>query len=326
MPRNDQITRQWHLLRRLENSYGLTLPELVESLPDDHPKNARTVRRDLQALEAVGFPLITERRSGQTRWRLIEGFRDIPALGFSATELMALTLSRKLLRPLEGTQIQSALNSALNKVASALPPEGHEYVRALDNLFSIGLGPHKNYQQYTKTVNLITQAVDKNRTGQIRYFSASRNSTSRREVDPYRLWYAAGGLYLIAYCNLRRDVRMFAVERIRSITLTDHPYQMPLGFDVEEYVRDALMVMRGRRIDVELLFSKSAAAWVKDKLWHTSQEMLLMKDGRLRVELKVADTDELTGWILGFGSQIRVIRPEMLRQKVKEEAKKILRS
>ena len=101
---------------------------------------------------------------------------------------------------------------------------------------------------------------------------------------------------------------------------------MPLGFDVEEYVRDALMVMRGRRIDVELLFSKSAAAWVKDKLWHTSQEMLLMKDGRLRVELKVADTDELTGWILGFGSQIRVIRPETLRQKVKEEAKKIFRS
>jgi predicted DNA-binding transcriptional regulator YafY len=141
MPRNDQITRQWHLLRRLDDSNGLTLSELVESVPDDYPKNGRTVRRDLEALEAVGFPLVTEHRNGQTRWRLIEGFRNIPALGFSATELMALTFSRKLLRPLEGTEIQSALNSALNKVASALPPQGHEYVRALDNLFSIGLGP-----------------------------------------------------------------------------------------------------------------------------------------------------------------------------------------
>src|SRR6266576_5645467 len=157
MPRNDQITRQWHLLRLVEGSPGKSLQELVDNVPDDYPKNARTVRRDLEALEAVGFPLVTERRNGQTRWRLIEGFRDIPALGFSATELMALTLSRKLLRPLEGTQIQSALNSALNKVASALPPEGHEYVRALDNLFSIGLGPHKNYQQHRKSVDLITQ-------------------------------------------------------------------------------------------------------------------------------------------------------------------------
>jgi len=96
-------------------------------------------------------------------------------------------------------------------------------------------------------------------------------------------------------------VRLFAVERIRSITLTDHPNQMPLGFNVEDYVQDALMVMRGRRIDVELLFSKTAAAWVKDKLWHPSQETTLLKDGRLRMALKVADTDELTGWILSFG-------------------------
>jgi predicted DNA-binding transcriptional regulator YafY len=122
MPRNDQITRQWHLLRRLEDSNGLSLRQIIESVPDDYPKNARTVRRDIAALEAVGFPIITERRNGQSRWRLIEGFRNIPALGFSATELMALTVSRKLLRPLEGTEIQAALNSALNKVASALPP------------------------------------------------------------------------------------------------------------------------------------------------------------------------------------------------------------
>ena len=307
MPRNDQITRQWYLLRRLENSHPLTLPELVDSVPDDYPRNARTVRRDLEALEAVGFPLVVERHNGQTRWRLIEGFRDIPALGFSATELMALTFSRKLLRPLEGTEIQSALNSALNKVASALPPQGHEYIRALDNLFSIGLGPHKNYQKYKNTVDLITQAIDKTRTAQLRYFSASRNTTSRREVDPYRLWYAAGGLYLIAYCHLRKDVRMFAVERIRSITLTDHPYQMPLGFNVEDYVQDALMVMRGRRMDVELLFSRTAAAWMKDKLWHSSQDTVPMKDGRLRMTLKVADTDELIGWILSFGSQVRAL-------------------
>ena len=105
-------------------------------------------------------------------------------------------------------------------------------------------------------------------------------------MDPYRLWYAAGGLYLIAYCHLRKDVRMFGVERIRSMTLTDHPYQMPLGFNVNEYVQDALMVMRGRRIDVELVFSKTAAAWVKDKLWHSSQETTLLKDGRLRMALR----------------------------------------
>jgi len=326
MPRNDQITRQWHLLRQLEGSPGRSLQELVDNVPDDYPKNARTVRRDLEALEAVGFPLVIERHNGQTRWRLMEGFRDIPALGFSATELMALLLSRNLLKPLEGTEIAESLNSALSKASAALPPQGHEYVRSMEQMFTVGLGPHKNYREHRQTIDLISQAIDKRRTAQMRYYSASRDGTGRREVDPYFLRFTGGGLYLIGHCHLRKEVRMFAIERIRSITLTDHPYQMPLDFKVDEYVQDALGVMRsGRRIEVELLFSKKAAAWVKDKTWHPSQEIKLQKDGRLKMTLKVADNEELVGWILGFGGDARVIEPESLHQKVREQAKAILK-
>lgn len=284
------------------------------------------MRRDLEALAAAGFPLVTERHNGQTRWRLMPGFRDIPALGFSATELMALLLSRNLLKPLAGTEIEASLNSALSKASAALPPQGHEYVRSMEQMFSVGIGPHKNYRQHRRTIDLISQSIDKGRTAQIRYFSASRDRTGRREVDPYHLWYAAGGLYLIAYCHLRKDVRLFAVERIRSIALTDHPYQLPLGFDVQEYVRDALNVMRGRPIEVELVFAKKAAAWVKDKTWHPSQEIKRLKNGALKMTLRVADNDELVGWILSFGSQVKVIRPNDLGKKVKVEAQKILKS
>jgi predicted DNA-binding transcriptional regulator YafY len=312
------------LLRRLEGSNGLTLNEMVEHVPEDYPKNPRTLRRDLEALQAAGFPLITERRNGQSRWRLMEGFRDIPALGFSATELMALLLGRSLLKPLEGTEIAESLNSALTKASAALPPQGHEYVRSMEQIFSVGLGPHKSYREHRQTIDLISQAIDKRRTAQMRYFSASRDSTGRREVDPYFLRFAAGGLYLIGHCHLRKEVRMFAVERIRSIALTDHPYQMPLDFKVDEYVQDALGIMRsGRRIEVELLFSKKSAAWVRDKTWHPSQDIKLLKDGRLKMILRVTDNDELVGWILSFGSQVLVSQPETLREKVKEEAKKI---
>jgi predicted DNA-binding transcriptional regulator YafY len=282
----------------LENAPGRSLQELVDNLADDYPKNARTVRRDLEALEALGFPLVVEKRNGVTRWRLMEGCRDIPALGFSATELMALLLNRNLLRPLEGTEIAESLNSALSKASAALPPQGHEYVRSMEQMFTVGLGPHKNYREHRQTINLISQAIDKRRAMQMPYYSASRDGTSRREVDPYHLWFAAGGLHMIAYCHLRKDVRLFAVERIRSIARTDHPYQMPFGFNVQEYVQDALNVMRGRRIGVELRFTKKAAAWVKDKIWHLSQETKLLKDGRLKMILKVADNDELVGWIL----------------------------
>ena len=86
------------------------------------------------------------------------------------------------------------------------------------------------------------------------------------------------------------------------------------------------MVMRGRRIEVELLFSKAAAAWVKDKTWHPSQKLFPLKDGRLRMVLRVADTNELVGWLLSFGGQVKVVSPESLTGKVRDEAKKVFGS
>ena len=72
------------------------------------------------------------------------------------------------------------------------------------------------------------------------------------------------------------------------------------------------------------MFSKKAAAWVKDKSWHPSQEAKLLKDGRLKMTLKVSDNDELVGWILSLGSQVRVVVRDSLRGNVITEVKAIL--
>lgn len=325
MPRNDQVTRQWHILRQLEASRsGLTLDQLLKSLPPDYPKHPRTLRRDLYALEVAGFPLLNERRDGRVRWRLMDGFRNIPALGLSPTEIMALAISRHLLTPLQGTEIQSSLDSAFRKTTAMIPPPAMDYVQKLEHAFSVGLGPHKHYQHHRATIDTLMRAITHKRTVQMRYYSASRDETKRREVAPYCLRYVDGGLYLIGFCYWRQDVRMFAVERIRSLTPTEHPYQMPLHFDPDAYVQDALVVMRGKRIEIELEFDKATAAWVKDKTWHPSQTTRRLKDGRLRMTLTVADTRELVGWVLSFGGGVRVVEPESLRKAVQQEAMRIV--
>lgn len=323
MPRNDQVTRQWHLLRLLEAPSGITLDEILSRLPADYLRHGRTVRRDLEALEAAGFPILNERVDGLVRWRLMDGFRQAPALSCSPTELMALVISRSLLKPLAGTQIQEALDSLLAKAARLLPPASLDYVGQVENVLAVGLGPHKTYRRHRELIDRLAQAIHKQRTIQMRYFSASQLRVTRREVDPYRLWYASGGLYLIGYCHLRKEPRMFAVERIRAMTVTDHPYQLPLGFDLEAFVQDTLTVMRGTRMEVELLFDRATAAWSMDRSWHGSQRIKPLKDGRMRMMLTVADTRELLGWILSFGSGVKVLRPESLRRAVKEEARRI---
>jgi predicted DNA-binding transcriptional regulator YafY len=310
----------------LESSRGVTLDEIVSRLPSDYPRHGRTVRRDLEALEAAGFPILNERIEGRVRWRLMDGIRHAPAIGFSPTELMALVLSRSLLRPLAGTEIQAALESAMAKASRLLPSESLDYVHQMQNVFAVGLGPHKTYRLHRETIDRLTQAIAKKRTVQMRYYSASRLRTMRREVDPYRLWYASGGLYLIGYCHLRKEPRMFAVERMRAVTLTDHPYQLPLGFDLEAFVQNALTVMRGRPIEVTLRFDKPTAAWAKDRTWHPTQKITPMKNGAMLMTLTVADSRELVGWVLSFGSGVRVVRPHSLSDAVSSEARKILHS
>ena len=315
MPRNDQAVRQIMLLNKLEASrQGLTLKQLAEGLDHSVLRHSRTVRRDLDAIESAGWPLLTERIDGQTRWRLLDGGRQAPALRFSPTELMALTLSRRLIAPLEGTAVHASLQSALTKASAALPPEGVVMVQHLERTFSVGLGPHKRYKRHRDVLARVTQAI-----------AHTTRIQTRREVDPYRLWYASGGLYLIGYCHLRNEPRMFAVERIKSVTPTNRPYQIPLHFDFDAFVEDSLTVMRGPRIEVELIFEKGTAAWAKDRIWHPSQQLTRLSGGTLRMTLTVADSRELVGWILSFGSGVRVVRPDGLRAAVVEEADSIRR-
>ena len=320
MPRNDQVTRQWLLLKVLEKPGGATIEELAKSLPEDYACTTRTVRRDLQALE-VRFPLYTDRVEGQARWKLVEGFSRVPALQFSATELMALAFTRDLAKPLEGTPIKESLDSALAKVTLALPAAAGEYIESLQGWFSAGVGPHKNYLEHRDKIDQLARAITRKRTVEMRYYAATHDKTSRRKVDPYHLWYAGGSLYLIGYCHTRKDVRMFAIDRILSLTVTGFPCQMPLGFNIEEYVQNALTVMRGGPpIEVELRFDRQTSAWAKDRIWHPSQVASLDRDGCLNLKLQVADTPELVGWVLSFGAGVHVIRPESLRERLKSTA------
>lgn len=97
MPHNDQAVRQLGILNKLEASrQGLTLNQLAEAIDPAATRHPRTLRRDLAAIEAVGWPLVTERVDGQVRWKLLERFRTILALRLSPSELMALTVSRRL--------------------------------------------------------------------------------------------------------------------------------------------------------------------------------------------------------------------------------------
>jgi len=322
MSRNDQVSRQWLLLQKLENTHGLTLAELASSLPPDYACHERTIRRDLEALQIV-FPLVQEKNENRMVWKLMDGYRNLHPLTFSTTEVLALMFSRHLLKPLEGTSIKDSIDSAFNKMAAALAPEALCYVQHLQEKYTVRTGPYKVYAHHHNTIEQIDRAISRQHTLHMSYYSASRDETSNRNLDPYRLWYASGALYLVGFCHQHREVRLFAVDRIRSLEVTRQPFTIHPDFNFDVYVRDALMTMRGKPIRVELLFTREAALWVRDHVWHESQRFTSRRDGRLLMSLQVSDTPELVGWILHFAAEVEVLQPVALKEKVRSEAQRI---
>jgi predicted DNA-binding transcriptional regulator YafY len=321
MPRSDQQIRQWIALKFLEANGRATLRRLTSELDDTC--HERTIRRDLEALSLAGFPIYTEREDGKTYWVLSDTYRRFP-IPLTPTDLFALHCSRELLRPLEGTFVGDSLNSLFQKARSMLSRGHRSYLDLLQKGFSIGWMPHKHYEDYQAHIEQIREAIEEWRTIEVRYVPLRSVRASTRRIDPYVLRYQNGSLYLIGYDHLRKDERTFAVDRIRSLQITDDSFQMPLYFSVVDYFKDAFGVFRGSPEEVELVFETQAARWVKERVWHDSQQVTPLKRGKIRMNLRVSVTPELIAWVLGFGSQVRVIRPDSLSKAVRNEAWKLL--
>ena len=102
---------------------------------------------------------------------------------------------------------------------------------------------------------MITGLIDATlhqRQAQIAYFSFNSRRTKSYTVDPYRLVYYRGGLYLYARAHEYGEVRTFAVERIQRIEVLDQGFEIPADFSPSEYARAAFGIFGGKAQTVEL--------------------------------------------------------------------------
>ena len=82
-------------------------------------------------------------------------------------------------------------------------------------------------------------------TARIEHTAVGYKEPVSREVDPYKLWYVNNGLYLVGHDHRSEDLRVFAVERINSVSLTNRRFD-PSGFDFEKFSQSAFVHDRGR--------------------------------------------------------------------------------
>ena len=310
--RGDQLARQWQLIQRLARSKsGFHLDALAQDLQCVR----RTVYRDLDALMYAGFPVVSEKRDGRTYYRFLETFRlgDVP---FTPDEILALAFGEDLLRALEGTVFHDSIRSALAKIRAGLGPELSAYLARLGESFRVLPGPHKNYARSRETIQLLNDAVVSRRTVRMKYRTGRTGAVATRDLDPYRVWYRSGGLYVVGFDHKSSEIRTFAVDRIQAIAATDENFRVKRDFDFDRYIGSSFGVIAEPAIPVHIRFDARWASWVEERTWHASQTLERTDDGALELRMEVGGTAELRTWILSFGSGAEVIEPATLRDEV----------
>jgi len=313
--RGDQLSRQWQLIQRLARSRaGVALDDLAEELGVVR----RTVYRDLDALMFAGFPVVSEKRDGRVHYRFLDSFRlgDVP---FTPDEVLALAFGEDLLRVLEGTVFHDSIRSALGKIRAGLGPELAGYLARLGESFRVLPGPHKSYAHLRETIQTLNDAVLGQRGVRIRYRTGRTGAVSTRRLDPYRVWYRGGGLYVVGHDHKSGELRTFAVDRIRAIEATDERFQVDPEFDFERYIGASFGVIAEPATRVRILFDRRWASYVEERSWHPSQTLTRRPGGRVELAMDVGGTAELRTWILSFGSGAYVLEPAALRDEVRRE-------
>jgi proteasome accessory factor B len=156
------------------------------------------------------------------------------------------------------------------------------------------------------------------RVATMRYHSVSSARIKDYEVHPYRVAFAQGALYLLAYVPEYGAIRTFAVDRIASVSLEKHTFtpRQQVGEDV---FANSLGVNTGPAARVVLAFDPKVAPYVRARVWHTSQELRDNGDGRLVLSMNVCHDWALRSWILSWGRFARVVEPASLAKEVRAD-------
>lgn len=316
MPRNAEVIRQWSILRDLEASRRLTIDDLANKTS----VTTRTIRRDLEALQTSGFPLFDELIDGKRYWTLeAKAFRRLDDTGFTLAELSALYFSRTLVECLAATPFQQDVVSAFDKLAAALTPGMRQFLDRLPLVIqSKGTAPRAGSDKAEREyIARLLDATLNHRQTRMKYFSMSSSREKEYLIEPYRLIYSPGGMYLQAFVPEYGEIRTFSVDRIRGISLMEERFKPSEVLDAA--FAHSIGVNEGTPEQVEIAFEAHIAPYVRERRWHASQRHTDRKDGGVVLSLDVCNDWALRSWILSFGPLARVLKPAALASQIKDE-------
>lgn len=314
-------------VERLERFYGihqlmaagkcLQLRELMERFE----VSKATMKRDIEYLrDRLQAPLVFDRNLHGYRYdhSLSGGERyELPGVWFSPREIHALVAAHAMLCDVGPGLLEGVVGPVISRIERLL--EDHKLpsndVPKRIRILSVGhrASPPRHF-------SVVAMGVLQRQQLELEYYARGSKEVTQREVSPQRLIHYRGTWYLDAWCHLRNALRSFALDSMRRVSLLKAEAMDQGEAELDKVLASSYGIFSGEPVGrAVLLFSPEASNWVRDESWHPEQIGEVLGDGTFRLEFPYGNYTELVMDILRQGSNVRVVAPLELRERVEAE-------
>lgn len=203
-------------------------------------------------------------------------------------------------------------------------------MEAIDMLNSIqlteGLSQHLIYERRrasgTENLNGLIHAITQKHQINFQYKKYWDDEITQRIVEPYLLKEFKYRWYLMARDHKDGIVKSFGLDRISNLQIKDRPFEYPRDYNLDDNYRFAFGItsaINENPFEIILSFDPHHGRYIKSLPLHESQQILIDNEKELRIKLKLFITPDLIMELLSFGKDLKVIEPNILAEKIRDE-------
>lgn len=186
-------------------------------------------------------------------------------------------------------------------------------------------------------IDEISRAIEEKRQIKIKYsqrwFDENRNVTRNVKemiINPYALCWQDDHYYLLGNHAKYDNLIHLRLDRISSAQIMpdnarhfSEVSEYTEFFDTADYTHKLFGMYGGELSDVELCCNRKITEQVLDRF---GEEIFItnVTDNEFRIKVKAALSDALVTWIINYGENLRVVKPDILKEMVINRAETVL--
>ncbi len=246
---------------------------------------------------------------------------ELPGLWFNASELYGLFASYQLLSDIGPGLLESHIEPIKVKLESLMHSRSMQKGNVDKRVRILKIAARK---PNPKHFSVVVSALLMRKKINIKYTGRDRNKSTQRTLSPQRLVHYRDNWYIDAWCHLREKLRTFSIDRI-SYSRMENNTALEIEEPVlKEHYASAYGIFSGKPNKTAVLkFNASVAKWIAEEQWHPEQVGQFDLHGCYELQIPYRDARELIMDILKYGADVEVLKPESLRQQIREQSAQV---